>query len=229
VLQKKIKENLIVEVRNFKTMALLSMVEINDSWVGGTFIGRYAFSYGGGTAPAIHSFDVSIINNPSVCFVGDSITEGYGPSVPSKSFAHILRDMDDNSVISAESGNTVNDVMGRFATEFERIKPKIIFMLIGANNTSVPSNLFDAMLTACDNIGAKLVLNYIPTGHYVSDINALIDTKNKIGVHFEEISMDSQGNIDTSLFPDSLHPNDEGSKKMAERSVVECPAVFNAS
>jgi lysophospholipase L1-like esterase len=223
---RKIRASFVAELRDFKTMAIIGRCGVYDTWDGGTFVGSYVFTYGGGTPFKISMFDVSVLNNPLVCFVGDSITEGYGATPPSMCWSQKLCKMLKDAVISAQSSDSVSAVVNRFDSEYDKIKPKIIFATIGTNETSSPQNLYDTLISRANAIGAAVVLNYIPTGYDLPDKFAIIRSKNLPGVHFEQISLNSQGQVITSLFPDGIHPNNEASEMMKDRCLAEVSSIF---
>jgi len=220
-----------LKVCNFATRAEAGEIHIDDSWAGGSLIGFYGFSLASGTPFVIHSFDVSIIDHPVLCICGDSITEGVGASKPSKGFANLLRKQVPNSVISAEASDIISDIVARFDTEYSIIKPKVLFVTIGTNDPSV-GVLYGTIKTKCAENGIKLYLNHIPTdvsgGMNLAEKNAVIDGYDVDGVMFDYVSHvnnDLSAAIDTTLFPDGIHPNDAGCVKMLERIMFDSNIV----
>lgn len=147
-----------------------------EGWGAGRQNHNYGFSWiAGENAPTINNFKISMLNNPTCVFVGDSITEGVGmASIDMNNennytyrYAEILRNKLGNSVISAMGGDTIGTIISKFDSEYNHIKPKAISVTIGTNG-GVNSNTLEQFKTLIDksySIGSKLIINLVPCGY----------------------------------------------------------------
>ena len=225
----KIEQCYYLEMMEYGSGLTVGRVEINDSWAGGSLIGKYGLSLGDGTPFVVHDVDISILNNPKICVVGDSVTEGTGAMSPSHGFANLIRDYVDSVVISAEASDTWSDVIDRFSSEYSIIKPEVLFVTIGINDTSITSNMIETLVGLCEDNNIKLILNHIPANSQqatmtLAEKNAMIDSAETQSVKFDLVSHvnnDPTGSINTSLFPDGVHPNNNGALAMLARIPID--------
>jgi lysophospholipase L1-like esterase len=210
-----------------------------QGWSGGTQIQYYALTWGAGvTPPIVHELNVAIMNEPLVCFVGDSITEGLGMSNLSgddslaNRFAEMLRNKIGNCLISAGSSDTIDTVIAKFDSEFSKIKPKILFVTIGTNGTNASNALekYQQIKSLCDNNGIELILNHIPCASNVATYdyitrNNTIDQVGVLGCKFDvatAINNEVSQGYNASFFGDGIHPNYTGSIAMYNRVKIDC-------
>ena len=225
-------------------------------WEGGRFNWNYFFVWNDGTAPVFTKFDVMIIDKPTIAFVGDSITEGVGmyDSLPGR-YAEIIRNDVVKCIISAMGGANIDDVLKKFDSEFDIIKPKFISLCIGTNggievNTE---NKFKTFIDNCVSTNIIPIINRIPCnrkGNYIA-VNKMLDNlkmseeygdKFILGCAFdaatavdnyplvdEEHPTTIEGyetRVNTAMFFDYTHPNYAGSAAMAKRFRVDVPILL---
>lgn len=166
--------NFYFRIKDYLT-ANITEIEL-EGWEAGRQNHNYGFSWiAGENAPTINNLKISMLNNPTCVFVGDSITEGVGMSSINMNnennytyrYAEILRNKLGNSVISAMGGDTIGTIISKFDSEYNHIKPKAISVTIGTNG-GVNSNTLEQFKTLIDksySIGSKLIINLVPCGY----------------------------------------------------------------
>lgn len=222
----------ILTLRNALTGESVSVT--HDGWGAGCQHEKYNFLHVSGGVPTIKYLSVSALNRPDLIFVGDSITDGAFVIPRSQRYGDILRS--DNPelkvVISARSGGTINDVLGKFSSEYNIYRPKKMSVMIGTNGGNTVEKL-NQLKAACDAIGCKLYLHHVTcaSNNRQIAINEMIE-----GLNFGDScrldiatakNYDPAQSLETSLFAgDGLHPNAAGNVKMAERFYIDTPDVF---
>jgi lysophospholipase L1-like esterase len=236
------------------TLRLYDMLSANVSevtvsgWDAGRQNNTYAFSLQSGTAFKLTSFDVSIINNPSVIFYGDSITEGVGMSSidPTNNnrlenaWAYVLKDIIGNSINSGMGGDTSDGVIARLQSEAQFLNPKFVVVTIGTNGGTGTNTQakYQQIINLCNSMGTTLILNHIPANYSGSvvggnaiAVNQLIDSLGvKVGCKFDvatSINHDPSQGDDSSLFiGDNTHPNYLGAAEMIKRVYIDAPEIL---
>ena len=201
-------------------------------WAAGTQIQHYGFSLRSGTPFKIYSVNISILHNPTVCFVGDSITEGHGMTDNLDArFAALAREAIGNSLISAGSSDTVADVIAKFDSEFKYIEPKVLFVTIGTNGTPTKEN-YATIKQLCDDYGIALILAHIPanniTGKSYVAVNRLIDDAGAATCLFDvatSVNYDPAQGVDIALTTDGTHVNAAGALRMFERLSIDTDLI----
>lgn len=206
-----------ISICDYASGKRLSHVEV-DGWAGGSMSGRYGVSLSSGTAFLLRRVNVSILNNPDVCFVGDSITEGVGSTDLNTSWANLARMACGNSLISAAGGDSIDGVFSRFESEFNLIKPKVMVVFIGWNRILTQAEV-EQLVTKCDNIGAKLIMGMIYKPGFLSQ-NLIIESLGIPSIRFDLsncVNNDPAQGVNRYLCPDGAHPDGLGNVVMFER------------
>ena len=199
--------------------------------------GYLGFSLRGGTPYKLKNIDISIMNRPKICFVGDSITEGCrlnemsGKEARSNCYARILREKIGNCLISACGSDCIKNILEKFETEYKYIHPEYLFVIIGTNGSdddNSPEN-YKKIANKCREYGIKLILNHIPPTDYCDykKRNKNIDSVGAPG--FEtKIPFLKNGKLDPDKFDgDMIHPNSNGHRAMAEYFYKKFAEVSN--
>mgnify|MGYP000098341206 CR=1 FL=1 len=145
-------------------------------WGAGRQHHYYGFSWiSGENAPKVSNMRISMINNPTCVFVGDSITEGVGmssidihnPNNFYNRYSEVLRNKIGKCLISAMGGDTIGTIYYKFDSEYCKIKPKFICITIGTNGGTTSNSLdqFKSIIDRSFAIGSKLIINFVPCGY----------------------------------------------------------------
>lgn len=190
-------------------------------WDSGRLLQYHTFVLLEGDAIKISSLSVSMLNNPNVVYVGDSIIEGVGmystdnntPENLYNRYAELSRIKAKKSIISAAGGDNIDTIIKKFDTEYNIIKPKNMFMSIGTNGgISVNTeSKFKLVIDKCVAINCTPIINMITAGKkgaYI-DINRMILSlaedptyKNK----FKYCRLDLATSVDNYPWVDDDHP-----------------------
>jgi lysophospholipase L1-like esterase len=167
--------------------------------------------------------------DPDVVFLGDSITDGWrstGKSVWEEHIAPL------NAANFGIDGDRTQHVLWRIDHgEFDKVKPKVIVLMIGTNNTpkgrnSVPETI-EGVSEVVHRLRTKLpktkilLLGIFPRGQkgepirdQLKEINhAISKLDDGKSVRFLDIAdkfLEADGTLSTDIMPDLLHPNKKG-------------------
>lgn len=236
-----------------------------EGWEAGRQNRNYGFSLQSGTPFKIFNLDILMLNNPTIVFAGNSISEGVGlystdisnPNNLTVRYAEVIRKEIGNCLISAEGGDTILDILAKFESEYNIIKPKYMSVCIGTNHgISVNTEeKFKELIDKCKAINCIPIIHRIPCcdipDNRYKDINDMIVSLSKsedygskfvLGCRFdtatakdyyEEVTVehpsttDNNTRVDLSLFTDGVHPNYIGASRMVKRFAIDIPFVFN--
>lgn len=188
--------------------------------------GFYGLSLREGTPFRLKNIDISIMNRPKICFVGDSITEGCrlnemsGKEARKYCYSRILRERIGNCLISAAGSDTIDHVLKKFETEYKYIHPEYISVIIGTNGSNEDNSAenYKKIADKCNEYGIKLILNHIPPTDYCDyrTRNKNIDSVGAIGFDTETVLL-KDGKLDEDKFDsDMIHPNANGNRAIAD-------------
>ena len=174
-------------------------------------------------------------SNPDVVFLGDSITDGWrsgGKKVWDENFAPL------HALNLGISGDRTQHVLWRIDHgEFDHVKPKVIVLMIGTNNTGKGRNSTAETIEGVTAVvkslrskvpGAKiLLLGIFPRGEKdtpirgeLKEINAAIakldDGKKVVYLDIGQKFLETDGTLSKEIMPDLLHPNKKGYRIWAE-------------
>jgi len=179
---------------------------------------------------AIYFFSKSegaITNYPSsgtdIIAFGDSLVEGVGASTESRNFVSRLSVMIGRPIINlGVSGNTTEDGLKRLS-QLDNYKPKVVLLLLGGNDhlRKVPTGTIFAnlgkLIEEIHKRGAVVVLlgvrGNILIDRFDSEFEELRD---KYHTAYVEDVLQGLFGI-PQYMADSIHPNDLGYEKIAER------------
>jgi len=188
-------------------------------WEAGRQQHNYSFSLQSGNSFILSDFEVTILNNPSLIFSGDSITEGVtmdstnssNPNNLNNRYAELIRKSIGNCIISAKGGNQIDHVINLVNSEYKLINPKYLVVTIGTNGGNTLAKFKD-LIDLCDANNIPLIINYTPCGltdsyNQVRDILttliADVDYKDKFIIGCR---MDNATAVDYFPIVDSSHP-----------------------
>ena len=170
-----------------------------------------------------------------VLFVGDSITQGWtgkGMTVWKPLFEEPYKAAD-----FGISGDRTQHVLWRIQEgELDGIKPKVVVLMIGTNNSAfnTPAQIAAGITRIVEQIKAKipgvkvLLLNVLPRSEkptdarrqVVSQVNDIImkldNGSDIVYVRLWDPFLAEDGTLKKDLMPDFLHPNEAGYKIMGE-------------
>lgn len=213
-------------------------VSMNYTFLNGFFFEElYTIAKVSGGNITIKDFDVSIMNEPLIYVVGDSIT-AYACEVGGW-VERFNKDLNNRIVASGRGNDNATSVATLFDTEVKYIKPKVLMWCHGHNGGGVTSQGLAAIKTLCDGIGCKMYVNHITCMASDNHIarNAIIDADGYRGAKFDVATArngmpyvvpgDSAIRADSSLYMDgNIHPNLAGNLKMYERLRIDVPELF---
>jgi len=171
-----------------------------------------------------------------IVYIGDSIVHGFenaGKATWAKYYAPR------NSLNLGFSGDRTENVLWRLDNgEVDNIKPKLVIMMIGTNNTGhrrdKPADIAAGIKAILDKLHQKLpetkvlLLGIFPRGAKGDDplrvnneeANALIekfaDNKNIFYLNINKTFLADDGTLPREIMPDLLHPNAKGYELWAE-------------
>lgn len=221
------------------TTAETTILIFSNTWAAGTQKESYGFGWkAGSTAPTIKYFEVFEPRNPLVCFLGDSITEGYGMQSNFKNkFASVaVRSLLKNSIICAASSNTISNIRVAINDELSIIKPKYAIITIGTNDgEGVSSDSYLNLKTSLENIDCVPIFNHIPASNYAGHspivINGKIDAAGVFNGAYLDVATSVNNNpesgLNTSMFADGVHPNQNGTIAILMRFITDIQFLFN--
>lgn len=170
-------------------------------------------------------------------FLGDSITHGWD-SAGAKTWA---RKYNDRSAANfGIGGDSTGHILWRIENgNFDGIKPKLVVLMIGTNNTTAnpkqsPTDIAAGIKTILEKLAAKtpntkvLLLGIFPRGETAEDssrknniaVNTLIEKfADGARVFYKDVSpifLDDRGKLSKEIAPDLLHLNPAGYQRWAE-------------
>jgi lysophospholipase L1-like esterase len=173
--------------------------------------------------------------NIDLLFLGDSITEGWlsdGKDVWHSAYGS--REVANFGV----GGDRTQHVLWRLEHgEIDGIKPNVVVLLIGTNNTSDPSNSVDEIAVGVKTIVSKLreklpdtkilLLGVFPRGEKPNAVRTKLEDVNKQLAHEDDgkmvkyldigkIFLQQDGTISPTVMPDFLHLSNEGYQMWAD-------------
>lgn len=169
------------------------------------------------------AYDVYLMKEPTIVFVGDSITEcGYRQHTYAAMF--IEKKLNGDGCIIAQGGANIDTMGLSWSSEIPFMRPKYLSLLAGTNNTITTEQVLD-WKRRCDEIGAIFIVNRIPVSKvpdtYPWDSkNTEIRAAGINGANFDAataLNNNPDDGADNSLFEDNVHLNAEGQQKMYER------------
>lgn len=193
----------------------------------------------GGNGIDLHRLTVSCptYDNVRMMVVGDSITEGYGSYHINKTYSRLLCRYIGNSIVSSRSGGSLNILNKQLVNEIPIIKPKNILIAYGHNDAWNSSDLTDfktklkGIIDTLISMNINVYIACIPrtSDSYVnSNINnVIIEVADSYGIYPIRFDIATSKNfkladgINTSIFYDGAHPNDEGYQIMADRFLAD--------
>ncbi len=179
----------------------------------------------------------AIPSRPLLYIVGDSITEGDKVSDKNDRWPILLKNkLSPNQVlVSGRCSGRIEHVAQRLLSEARLIRPYYVMFTIGTNGGDTLDGLVSIIQTI-HSIDAIPIVCHIPSGGGYKNINAMIDEAIVASnipckvVYFDiatSINYDIDEGKDTSLFADSLHPNENGCQRMYQRVMIDVPELFN--
>ena len=173
----------------------------------------------GSDAPQLSMLSTSDV----ILAFGDSLTEGVGAK-ESESYPAVLQQLSGRKVINAGiSGEESTPGLARFPALLEEHQPKLLILCHGGNDILRKRNLgtmkqnVRQMIQLAQDKNIPVVLLGVPNfGLFLSSYEGYKEIAESTGVIFME---DLIPNIleDKSLKADTVHPNKEGYKIMAEK------------
>jgi len=172
-----------------------------------------------------------------IVFLGDSITEGWEGAGAKAWAEHYANRSAANFGIG---GDQTGHILWRLDNgNFDGVKPKLVVLMIGTNNTTSnpkqsPEDIAAGIKAILDRLAAKtpdtkvLLLSIFPRGETPEDanrknnvaINALIEKfADGARVYYKDISakfVDAQGKLSKEVAPDLLHLSPAGYDRWAE-------------
>jgi len=161
---------------------------------------------------------------------GDSIMNGFGLAKADRWVTKVKTKVR-NMVISSRGTSNFDDVLARLTSEVEFLRPKILFSANGYNGT-VTQAYIDALSNFCKDRNIQYIQTMI-TGltPATRPENLLYAQQNRQTVRFDIaccINGDLSLGMDTSDYPDNIHPNVNGSLKLANRVFVDIPQLVES-
>jgi lysophospholipase L1-like esterase len=216
-----------------------TLLTFNNTWSAGTQKDIYGFGWNAGTnAPTITYFEIFEPRNPLVCFLGDSITEGYGmqSDLKNKFTSVAIRSLLNNSIACAASSDNIENVQVAIVNELSIIKPKYAIITIGTNDgLSATSQKYANLKTLLENIDCTPIFNHIPAnnyaGHDFTYVNGQIDGADVFnGAYLDvatSINNTPSSGVNTAMFVDGIHPNKAGTQAILRRFISDIPFLFD--
>lgn len=162
------------------------------------------------------------ISGENVIAFGDSLIFGYGSTDGGDLVSELSRRIQRPIINAGKNGDTTISALARLEEDVLEKEPKIVIVLLGGNDAIrkiSKETIFSNLTLIIDNIqnkGAAIVLVGIRSGlfdNYDDDFKKL--AKEKGVVYVPRIMKGILGNRE--LMFDSIHPNNEGYSKMADK------------
>ncbi|SEG31797.1 SGNH/GDSL hydrolase family protein [Flavobacterium urumqiense] len=235
---KRVREIFYVMLKNLSnateysiTLASLTDTDFTDKDTFGLYMNS-------GTSLSVSDIIVSSTVQP-LLIVGDSITEGdvltFSNGISKRFVDFIKDDLVGKVLISGRHGGNINGVTEKVNTESNILLPQYQMITIGTNGSNTLTNLTN-LVRNLKAKGITPILNTIPlktTDTSQSSINTTIlqvVANENIGcVRFDiatAISNDPVNGCNTSLFADTVHPNQSGHLEMYKRVKLDAPYLF---
>ena len=231
------RKNLVasLRIRNFITG---DEVSLDYEFPNGFFFDElYTLGKASGGDVVIKEFNVSMMLNPLIYIIGDSIT-AYSSQIGGWSYL-LNRDLDDNIVVSGRGNDTGASAPVKFETEARFIKPKYLMWCYGHNGEGITAARLSEVQDLCDEIGCKFIVNHMTCMREDLHIgrNAVVEEEGYRGARFDvatardgnpyPVASDSNIRADSNLYMDTcIHPNLAGNLKMYERLKIDLPELF---
>lgn len=199
-----------------------------------------------GFAATVGTVDVSRFrftaakSNPKVMIFGDSITEGSGATADSNGWAQqvVAAMPTGRGLISAHAGNGSSNILTRIEKEVRQFMPQHVVVEIGTNDTDVSvwqANIAE-IVDRVESCGATCWIGTVlaENGHlyHEEEMNPwlrltypdnLINFDYALTIGGTGLSADRI----SSLYRDTLHPNDDGHSAMFDQVQTDAPSIFN--
>lgn len=209
----------------------------------------YCFGLISGSSFLIKEITVcSLKDDVKLLIYGDSITqpEGYFPTnmFPQSWTQMIIDELQGNAMSSGRGGGTITILLDYIRNELPYIKTKYVMITIGTNGGNTENNLTE-LINYITEQGAIPILNNIPcneSGTQIQENNLIDQIRKSFGINgcmFDiATSIDGDGKeVDKSLmfwedYSNSYgwqiyhHPNDEGGRRMFERTLLDIPEIY---
>lgn len=161
-------------------------------------------------------------SNDVILAFGDSLTEGVGAK-ENESYPAVLQSLSGRTVVNAGiSGEQSAPGLARLPALLEEHQPKLLILCHGGNDILRKKNLakmqenVTAMIQLAQNKGIPVVMLGVPNfGLFLSSYEGYKTVADSTGVIFIE-DLVSDILSDDALKADSVHPNKDGYKIMAE-------------
>ena len=207
-----------------------------DGWGAGLQNEQYIIQHIEGGLFSLKHITISTLNEPDIVIVGDSISEGAFVIPHNERFSDLLRRSysDKAIVLSARSGATIDDVLAKFESEYNKYLPKNMIVTIGTNGGNTVDKL-TLLKQKCQLIGCHLYVNHITCNTHTgalsnASVNTVIESLNFKGCRFDiatALNNNPLDGINTVLFAaDKGHPNKDGNIKMYQRFAIDIPELF---
>ncbi len=226
------KDGLLHRLSLMDTLTGETVTVTHTGWGAGRQNEYYTMYCASGALPTLKTLQVWAMYNPDVLFAGDSITEGVGVTDRTKTVPNLFRA--DNPTlkvaVSARGGNTIDDLLSKFDTEYNIIRPKIMVATIGTNTGNTNANL-TSLYNKCTAIGCTLILNRIPctSSGLQNLVNPIIDGVGLPGAKYDVATalnnLVASGYNSAMMPTDGLHPNILGQAAMYKRLFIDVPAL----
>lgn len=183
--------------------------------------------------------------SPDVVFLGDSITDGWR-STGKKVWAERIAKY--NALNLGIDGDRTQHVLWRIGHgEFDHIRPKVIVLLIGTNNSPKGRNtteeVIEGVTDVVQTLRAKLpktkilLLGIFPRAQKGDPIRDKLKTVNAaisklddgVNIRFLDIGskfLEPDGTLSTKIMPDLLHPNKQGYRIWADAMEPQLNAML---
>ena len=207
--------------------------DLINEFAGGRQNGKFGIWNRQGTENYISNLYITTkLKEPLLYITGDSICEGDRCKIGyrySDKCEEVLGK--DNVAISGMSGTQITHVLDRLKNELPFIKPKYCMVTIGTNGGNTTENIQE-LLNYIESLNIIPILNHVSqtSNNSANNINILLDAFSKyIGCKFDiatSINNDITQYYDSSLYGDTVHPNELGNEKMFERFKIDVPYLI---
>jgi hypothetical protein len=209
---------------------------------------HYCFGLVSGTSVLVRQISVyALKGNVKLLLYGASISqpEGYFPTAdfPQSWTQRIIRQLGGNVMSSGRGGATINTVLEYIRNELPFVKAQYVMVTIGTNGGNTTANLSE-LVEYIRSQGAIPILNNIPcneSGTQVAVNQIIHQVRQKYGINgcrFDlatSLAGDGKEVDKTTMYWENYtngwgeiyhHPNEKGSRKMFERTLIDLPEIY---